>query len=226
MIAKLRGIYAISPNLNPGDQASCELFLDQLSQALQVGLALFQFRSKAALNHDKKDLARRCRELCARYNTPFIVNDDPSLFEHCQADGIHVGQTDDKVFKLRRRLGETAILGVSCHSSIPMAEQAISDGADYVAFGRFFPSLSKPDAPPADLRVLTKAKNQFDVPIVAIGGIRLSNAPLVFAAGADLLAMIDGLFGSSDIQDTMRQLLSLFSNSKPLLHPLHHELID
>ena len=209
-----KGIYAISPDIDISDAKARRRFLEHSERMLDIGLAMFQFRNKSPDSAEKTQLLLECRRLCRQYQTPFIVNDDLSLLQRCDADGIHVGQGDSAVKALRQAIGPDLIIGVSCHSDIVLAEDAVSDGADYLAFGRFFPSNSKPDAPPADIRVLQRAKNRFDVPIVAIGGIREENAEYVLQAGADILAMIEGLYNSQDIAATLKKLNDLFSTSR------------
>ena len=211
-----KGLYAISPDIDVADAVRCRQFIAQLEQMLDSGLSLFQLRSKAAESTKKSSLAKTCRRLCHEYQTPFIINDDVKLAKQCDADGVHVGQGDSAVAQVRKQLGKNAIIGVSCHGDLVLAGEAIDQGANYVAFGRFFPSNTKPDAPPADIRVLQRAKYQFHVPIVAIGGIRVSNANYVLDAGADLLAMIDGLFNSDDLSATLSYLQGLFRKSR---HP-------
>jgi len=213
MNKKLKGIYAISPDIDVNDEKARRRFLERSEALLDAGLAMFQFRNKSADSFQKDRLLKQTRKLCRQYQCLFIVNDDVDLARRCHADGIHVGQRDSEVAKVRQQMGDDAIIGVSCHGNLVLAETAIHDGADYIAFGRFFPSKSKPDAPPADIRVLQQAKNRFDVPIVAIGGINEDNANYVIQAGADLVAMIDGLFSSKDLSTTINKLQALFALS-------------
>jgi len=211
MTKKLKGIYAITPDIDISDAKARRRLLEQTERMLDSGLTMFQFRNKSPDSKQKTQLAQQCQRLCRHYHTPFIVNDDVLLAQQCDADGIHVGQSDSDVPSIREALGDQAIIGVSCHGDIVLADNAVHDGADYIAFGRFFPSTSKPEAAPADIRVLQRAKNRFDVPIVAIGGIREDNAEYVLHAGADILAMIDGLFNSHDLKATLKKLQGLFA---------------
>jgi len=214
MKKKLKGIYAISPDFDISDANASKRFIELTERILAGGVTMFQFRNKSPDSEQKTQLANECRRLCRKYRKLFIVNDDVSLAQRCEADGVHVGQGDSAVAQVREVLGDQAIIGVSCHGDIVLAETAVQNGADYIAFGRFFPSNSKPDAPPADIRILQRAKNRFDVPIVAIGGIREDNAEFVLQAGADVLAMIDGLYNSDDVTATLKKLQRLFSKSR------------
>jgi len=222
MKKKLKGIYAISPDIDITDAKARRRLLESTERMLEAGLAMMQFRSKFPESKQRTQLAKDCRRLCRQYHGLFIINDDVSLARLCQADGVHVGQSDMPVQELRAQLGDDAIIGVSCHGDIVLAETAVQNGADYIAFGRFFPSVSKPDAPPADIRILQQARIRFDVAIVAIGGIREENAEFVIQAGADMLALIDGLYSSKDIGATMKKLHRLFSVSR---HPGQAETV-
>lgn len=213
MKIKLKGIYAVSPDIDVNDAKMRRRFLERSERLLDAGLAMFQFRIKSPDSFQKDRLLKETRRLCSKYRCLFIVNDDVDLARRCDADGVHVGQGDSAVATARQVMGDEAIIGVSCHGNLVLADAAIQEGADYIAFGRFFPSNSKPNAPPADIRVLQQAKNRFDVPIVAIGGINEDNADYVIHAGADLVAMIDGLFSSKDLTATIDKLQALFALS-------------
>lgn len=178
--------------------------------ALRGGVRWLQYRDKTG------DRARRRREavalqrLCERYRATLIVNDDPDLALECGAGGVHLGREDIPLAEARRRLGPRALIGATCHDSLALARQAAREGADYVAFGRFFPSRTKPGAPPASLELLAQARRALpDKPLVAIGGITLDNAPRVLAAGADRLAVSAGLFDAPNIETSARAFADL-----------------
>jgi thiamine-phosphate pyrophosphorylase len=138
--------------------------------------------------------------LCNRYQASLIVNDDIQLALETNAKGVHLGQDDGSVRAARQLLGEHAIIGVTCHDSLTLAQQAIDDGASYIAFGRFFPSHTKPHARPAKFTLISEAKTKFPrIPIVVIGGITLDNAHILLDAGADKLAICHDLFNAVDI---------------------------
>lgn len=201
------GIYAITDDqLLPGTR-----LLEASRAALENGVALLQYRSKS------KDEARRLQEaealaaLCRDFETPLLINDDVELAARVGAAGVHLGKQDASLASARERLGADAIIGVTCHGSIEDALRAEREGADYVAFGRFFPSQTKPGAVAADLGVLTAARRQLRLPLVAIGGINAQNGASVIEAGADMLAVIHSLFGHPDVALKARELTALFS---------------
>lgn len=195
----LRGLYAITDS-----QLLAGRFLSHVEAALEGGVCLLQYRDKS------DDAARRLREaqalhqLCERYGTQLVINDDAELARHLGV-GVHLGQTDGPLTPARALLGSAAIIGSTCHASLDLAAQAAREGASYVAFGRFFTSSTKPGAPAADVRLLAQARAQVNLPIAAIGGVTLDNAAALVHHGADLLAVIHGLFGADSAQEVTRR---------------------
>jgi len=186
----LRGLYAITDSaLMPGEQ----LFA-KAEAALRGGCRVLQYRNKTATPEQQQHEASRLCQLCRKHGALFIVNDDVDLALAIEADGIHIGQTDTALPAIRARVGERMIVGVSCHGALELAKQAEQQGASYVAFGRFFDSHTKPQAPPAGLDIVRQAKALLALPLVAIGGITRDNAPRVIAQGADMIAVIHDLF--------------------------------
>jgi thiamine-phosphate pyrophosphorylase len=149
-------------------------------------------------------------DLCHQFNVPLIINDSLRLADLVGADGVHIGRDDGVIREARLILGPDKIIGVSCYQSIELALKAQAAGADYVAFGSFFPSATKPDAPLAEMALLQQATQQIHIPIVAIGGIALDNASSLIDAGADAIAVISALFESEDVAVTARQFADLF----------------
>ncbi|MDN7141578.1 thiamine phosphate synthase [Pseudomonas sp. JQ170] len=196
---KLRGLYAITDS-----QLLAGKFLPYVEAALDGGVTLLQYRDKS------QDEARRLREaealaeLCSRYKTRLIINDDAELAARLGV-GVHLGQTDGPLTPARTLLGREAIIGSTCHAQLELAEQAAREGASYVAFGRFFNSVTKPGAPAADTALLEQARTRLKLPICVIGGITLDNAAPLVAHGADLLAVIHGLFGADSTQEVTRR---------------------
>lgn len=195
----LRGLYAITDS-----QLLAGRFLSHVEAALEGGVCLLQYRDKS------DDAGRRLREaealtkLCERYGTQLIINDDAELAARLGV-GVHLGQTDGPLTPARSLLGRQAIIGSTCHASLDLAQQAASEGASYVAFGRFFNSVTKPGAPAASVELLERARAQVKLPIAVIGGITLDNAAPLVAHGADLLAVIHGLFGADSAQEVTRR---------------------
>jgi len=169
--AAIRGVYAITPEI-----ADTEGLLDRVSLALKGGVRVVQYRNKNAPAELKHQQSLALQTLCRGFEVPFIINDDVELAAHVGADGVHLGQTDATISEARAMLGVNSIIGASCYNQIALAERALSEGADYVAFGSFFPTANKRDAVVAPLDILREAKGRFRAPVVAIGGIQLENA--------------------------------------------------
>jgi thiamine-phosphate pyrophosphorylase len=176
--------------------------LDEVDAAIRGGAGMVQYRVKRALEPIRE--VTGLLELCRRAGVPLIVNDDVELAAAVGADGVHLGRDDVSLRQARQRLGTKAIIGVSCYNDVQRAALAVAESADYVAFGRFFPSRTKPNAPCADPATLTAAKATLAVPIVAIGGITVDNAAPLLKAGADWLAVIEGVFGGGDPERAAR----------------------
>ena len=200
------GLYAITDStlIPPGQLTNC------VSLAIAGGASVIQYRNKQAADHERHREATALVTLCHQHNIPLIINDDADLAAAVGASGVHLGKTDPPIRQMRERLGPRAIIGVSCYNDLERAVAAAQTGADYVAFGRFFPSHSKPDAPPAETTVLSRARRQLDLPVVAIGGITPANGQSLLAAGANLLAAIHGVFGQPDIRAAAAQYAELF----------------
>lgn len=189
-----RGLYAITRTGNK----SGDTLINEVEAALRGGAAVVQYRDKNPA--DALFLARELVKICHRHKVPLIINDDVELAARVGADGVHIGKEDGAIAEARKHLGEDAIIGVSCYDLVERALDAQGQGADYVAFGRFFPSSSKPLAAPAGIETLRQAKLALNIPIVAIGGILPENGAQLLAAGAGLLAVIGGLFDSQPEQ--------------------------
>jgi thiamine-phosphate pyrophosphorylase len=199
------GLYAITP-----ETADTERLLTQVEAALLGGVASVQYRDKS------DDVARRHEQvselvaLCHRFGVPLIVNDDLRLADLCDADGVHLGRDDSSLREARIILGKGKLIGASCYQSLDLAQAAQAAGADYVAFGSFFPSPTKPAAGRADAALLREAAPRIHLPLVAIGGITLANAPQLLDAGADSLAVLSALFDAPDIRAAAHALNQLF----------------
>lgn len=204
---RIHGLYAITdPLLVPSEK-----IFDAVSAAIGGGAEVIQYRNKAADVTTQKREATQLAAICRRENVLFLINDNLDLALSCKADGVHIGQQDGDVKEARARLGAHAIIGRTCHDSLALALAAQEAGANYVAFGRFFPSKTKPHATPADASLLPQAKNALCIPVVAIGGITVDNAPPLIAAGADAVAVIHGLFSADDIRHRAQQFAALFN---------------
>ena len=200
------GLYAITP-----DTTDTERLLTQVEAALAGGVAAVQYRDKSGDVARRHEQASELVALCRRFNVPLIVNDDLRLADLCDADGVHLGRDDGSLREARIILGRDKFIGASCYQSLELAQAAQAAGADYVAFGSFFPSPTKPAAPRASLDLLHDASPVIQVPLVAIGGITLDNAPPLLDAGADSLAVLSALFDAPDIRTAACALNQLFA---------------
>lgn len=198
--AGLRGLYAITDSQLLADGR----LLPYVEAALKGGARLLQYRDKSS------DQARRLREaaalqdLCDRHGAQLIINDDAELAARLGV-GLHLGQEDGSLAAARALLGPRTIIGATCHARLDLAEQAVAEGASYIAFGRFFNSNTKPGAPAAGVELLCQARSRFHQPIAAIGGITLQTAPQLIDAGASLIAVIHALFAAESAAEVQRR---------------------
>jgi len=202
----LRGLYAVTPDI--ADTAD---LLRRADLALLGGARLVQYRNKRADVTLRRDQAAALLAACRRHGARLIVNDDLPLALAVGADGAHLGREDGDLGAARAALGPNRLLGISCYDELERAREAKRIGADYVAFGSFFASPTKPAAVRAPLTLLRDARTGIGLPVCAIGGITLANAPLLIAAGADLLAVISDLFEAPDIRARAAAYTSLFT---------------
>ena len=196
---KLRGLYAITDS-----QLLAGKLLPFVEAALKGGVKLLQYRDKSIDEARRLREAEALRECCTRYGAALIINDDAELAARLGV-GLHLGQSDGSLSVARALLGRHAIIGGTCHAQLELAETAAKEGASYVAFGRFFNSTTKPGAPAANVELLQAAKARINLPIVAIGGVTLDNAPALIAQGASMLAVVHGLFGADSADEVERR---------------------
>jgi thiamine-phosphate pyrophosphorylase len=197
---KLRGLYAVTP-----EAEGSEALQRKVAAALEGGIGLLQYRRKQRASLEE---ATALAALCRRSGVPFIVNDDIDLALACGAGGVHLGREDGEAARARARL-PGGLLGLSCYDSLAAARAAVAAGADYVAFGSVYLSSTKPLAVRAPHALFGEAK-PLGVPLVAIGGITLENAPALLAAGADALAVVSDLFDAPDVAARARAYGKLF----------------
>ena len=177
-------IYLISPNSIKNDS-----FYTQLDQVLsQKKVSFFQLRLKEETNKNKISIGKKIKKICKKYKVKFLINDDPILAKKLNIDGCHLGQKDMNILKARKLL-KNKIIGVTCHNSINLADKAIKEGADYLAFGAFYSFNTKKIKYKASLKILNLAKKITNIPIVAIGGIKLSNYKKLLLNKANFLAI-------------------------------------
>lgn len=203
----IRGLYAITP-----DSFASDALIARVAEALEGGACAIQYRRKDVQESAKVREARAIADLCRTRGRLFIVNDDPRVAAEVGADGVHLGRDDGTVASARTILGKHAVVGVSCYDSLDRAVEAERQGADYVAFGSFFPSSVKPAAVRPPVRLLTDARGTLSCPIVAIGGITLDRAAELVAAGADALAVISDVFQAGDVLARARAFGRVFES--------------
>jgi len=200
----LHGLYAITDarSFAGRDMAEC------VAQALQGGARIIQYRDKGEDQTQRLQQAQALHTLCDQHQALLIINDDVALAKQVGADGVHLGIDDADISEARALLGADSIIGVSCYNRFELAEQAAANNADYLAFGAFYASPTKPAAVRAEVELLRRAQ-QFDLPLCAIGGITPENAAALIAAGADMLAVISGVFAAADINAEARRFATL-----------------
>jgi thiamine-phosphate pyrophosphorylase len=202
---RLRGLYAIT------DAALCARHggvAAAAARVLEAGVKLLQYRDKTEEHARRSREAAALAELCAKHGALLIINDDLELARTSGADGVHLGAADADAAVARSWLGEQAIIGVSCYADLARAQRAAAAGADYLAFGSVQPSATKPAAPQAPLSVFTEAR-QLARPLCAIGGIEPKHVAALRTAGADMLAVISGVFGAKDPAKAAREYLRM-----------------
>jgi len=198
------GLYAVTPGL-----ADSALLTSKVEAALRGGAHVVQYRNKTADERLRREQALRIARLCREVGACFIVNDSIELACEVAADGVHLGKDDDGVSAARALLGPDKLIGVSCYNQLWRARDAVAQGADYIAFGSFFPSPTKPGAVTAG-RDLLRAAKEFSRPIVAIGGITPDNASGLIEAGADAVAVVAAVFDAHDVERAARRIAGLF----------------
>ena len=201
----LSGLYPVT------DTALLQSHLvERVRDTLKGGARLVQYRDKGNDHGRRLNEALQLKQLCSEYNALLIINDDIQLTIDANADGVHLGANDQDLSHARTTLGTDKIIGISCYNQLDLAIEAERHGANYIAFGSFFSSSIKPEAVTADIDLLRQARQKISVPIAAIGGITLQNAQTLVTAGANMLAVINGVFAQKAIQSTAQAFSSLY----------------
>lgn len=208
---RLRGLYVITDRALAGGRALPSLVED----ALAGGARVVQYRDKTTDHARRHAEAAALAALCRDAAALLIVNDDVELALAVHADGVHLGRDDDAIAAARARLGPDRVIGVSCYDRFELALAAQEAGADYVAFGSFHPSPTKPAAVRADLSLLARGRRELTLPLVAIGGITPENGRALVVAGADMLAVINAVFGAADVRAAAAAFAPLFASEEP-----------
>jgi thiamine-phosphate pyrophosphorylase len=204
-----RGLYAVTP-----DDLDTAALVEKVGAALEGGARVVQYRNKSASSDLRREQARALKRACDARGALLIVNDHAALAREIDASGVHIGGDDGDIAAARAIVGDSKIVGVSCYGRLELARAAERQGADYVAFGSFFPSSVKPNAVRAPIGLLREASSALHVPVVAIGGITADNARALVEAGADALAVITAVFAPVDIAAAARAFAALYADER------------
>ncbi len=205
-MSTLKGLYAITENrLMPAG-----VVLEMVKEALAGGARIVQLRDKHSSDGQLIALAKKLKRLCHSYDALFLVNDRVELARLVEADGVHLGKDDASCEEARQILGKESIIGVSCYNELERAIAAERAGANYVAFGSFFPSPTKPEAVRVSLDIISRAKSLLDIPVCCIGGITSENVHQLVQCGADMAAVISDLWKSPNIEAKARSFARAF----------------
>jgi thiamine-phosphate pyrophosphorylase len=197
----LKGLYVITDEyLTPDETVHA-----YIEDALKAGASIVQYRNKTKSDDEVEEVCRALQAMCSQYNVPFIIDDRPHLAAKIHADGIHIGK-DDMPIEEARKIFPKGIIGVSCYGSIRKAKEAQEEGADYVAFGSFFASPTKPHSGIISMNVLHKAKEAIDIPVCAIGGIERTNIADIAATQTDMISVVSAAF-KGDVQQNVSNLI-------------------
>ena len=202
----INGLYVITP-----DEPDTNKLSAMVLATLKGGARLGQYRAKTINKAQQFLQAEVIKELCDRYNAYLIINDNIELCIHLDAFGVHLGKDDGMIETARKIIGTEKVIGVSCYNSLDRVRLVKDSGADYLALGAFFNTCTKPKARKVSLNIFKKARAQTQLPIVAIGGITLENAPSLIFEGIKTIAVIRSLFMSDNIEATTRQFINLLS---------------
>jgi len=201
----MRGLYLVTPNWDDTDK-----LLAATEAALEGGAALVQYRHKDASPALRTEQAGALLALCRRHGRPLVINDHLDLCQALDADGVHLGHTDQDLAAARTLLGAGKIVGASCYGELALARAARDAGASYLAFGGFYPSPVKKYTFVTPPEILEQARAEFTLPIVVIGGMTPQNAAPLTARGADMVAAITGVYGADDPAAAARAYGALF----------------
>ncbi len=202
---RIQGLYAVTPDI-----ADTMCLSKMVKSAILGGANVVQYRNKMADKALQLTQASALLNICREHAIPLIINDDVVLAKTIDADGVHLGATDGEIAHARKLLGADKIIGASCYGELALADNAVQQGASYVAFGACFASSTKPNAPVASHKLFQETQ-YLNVPLVAIGGITLENASQLITAGANAIAVINALFNGYDIEHTAEQFKQLFN---------------
>jgi thiamine-phosphate pyrophosphorylase len=201
----MRGLYLVTPDWNDTDK-----LIAATERAIEGGATLLQYRHKTASEALRFEQASALLALCRRLQVPLIINDHLDLCERIDADGIHVGGTDASVAEVRASIGKEKIIGASCYGDMQLARDAANEGASYVAFGGFYPSLVKKYEVATSPSIITQALSELSIPLCVIGGMTPQNARPLIELGAHSVAAISSVYAASDHRSAAAEFVSMF----------------
>ena len=204
---RLHGLYVITEDRPPATRP----LIVGVEAALRGGARIVQYRDKSEDRGRRLEEARALKQLCSDHKALLLINDDLDLAAEVGADGVHLGRDDPNVASARAKLPRESVIGITCYNEFERARQAAERGADYIAFGSFHPSPTKPHAVRADPELLRRARRELSLPAVAIGGISPENGAALVSAGADMLAVISAVFAARDITAAARAFAPCFT---------------
>jgi thiamine-phosphate pyrophosphorylase len=204
---RLHGLYVITEDRPP---ATRPLILG-VEAALRGGARIVQYRDKSEDRGRRLEEVRSLKHLCGVHQALLLINDDIDLAAKVGADGVHLGRSDPNIASARAKLPRESVIGITCYNEFERAQRAVDSGADYIAFGSFYPSPTKPNAVRADLELLRRARRELSLPAVAIGGISPENGAALVSAGADMLAAISAVFAAPDITAAAQAFSACFT---------------
>lgn len=202
----IKGLYAVTP-----DEADTKRLLRQIELLNQGGCHLLQYRNKSLPFLDQMEQAEQVKRLCEELKITLIINDNVDICCNLDADGVHLGENDDKIETAREKIGPKKYIGLSCYNSLERVNLAIKKKVDYIALGSFFETKTKPNAPRVTLETLRQVKKICSLPVVAIGGITLDNVSCLVKEQVDAVAIVNGLFKADDIALSAKNFIKLFS---------------
>lgn len=201
----MRGLYLVTPDWDDTDQ-----MLAATEQAILGGATLVQYRHKTAGEDLRRQQAAALLKLCREHGLPLIINDHVELCLALDADGVHVGGTDESVAQVRSRVGASKIVGASCYGQLQLAKDAAAAGASYVAFGGFFPSRVKKYEVSTPPSIVSDALQSINVPLCVIGGMTVDNAKPLVDLGAHMVAAISSVYAADDQRAAASSFAQLF----------------
>ena len=203
----IKGLYAITP-----DYDDTPMLIDKVAEAVEAGISVLQYRNKEASQQLKMHQASLIKDICYQNEVPFIINDDFALCDILDADGVHLGEDDATIDDVRRVLGLNRIIGISCYNDGERVQTMLSKACDYIALGACFLSSTKPNAPHASTEFIKKVMTKANKPVVAIGGINLDNCRSVLDCGVNAIAVVNDIFSSRDITQTVKTFNEILKN--------------